>query len=97
MKLSDKPCYPLHIFDKKVNESVVIQAGLTFRERLIVAGFGNPKVYNPDIPMEEIESLYKEHDGDVRKMWEAVKSRNKHIKFMLEQVDSLIKELENEK
>ena len=42
MNLSDKPCYPLHIFDKKVNESVVIQAGLTFRERLIIALASNP-------------------------------------------------------
>ena len=92
MKLSDKPCYPT--MDDVAGE---FWEGLTFRERLIVAGFGNPKVYNPDIPMEEIESLYKEHDGDVRKMWEAIKSRNKHIKFMLEQVDSLIKELENER
>ena len=102
MKLSDKHCYPFvgkSLQNPNCEEEIFFEGngGLTFRERLIVAGFGNPKVYNPDIPMEEIESLYKEHDGDVRKMWEAVKSRNKHIKFMLEQVDSLIKELENEK
>jgi len=48
MKLANKPCYPLHIFDKKVNESVVIQAGLTFRERLIIALASNPYFFETD-------------------------------------------------
>ena len=40
MKLADKPCYPIHYKDDYGNES--IEAGLTFRERLIIALTSNP-------------------------------------------------------
>ena len=86
MNLADKPCYPY----RQTSQG----EGLTFRERLIIALSSNPKVFNPEIPMEEIERLYKEVDGSADKMWCAMKLRNGHIKFMFEQADAIIEELE---
>ncbi len=49
MKLADKPCYPeTYIDHNPIGLAIVTKVpGLTFRERLIIAGFGNPKVYDP--------------------------------------------------
>ena len=81
MKLANKPCYPLHIFDKKVNESVVIQAGLTFRERLIIALASNPAW------VTEMSGVYTSSDD----------FRDTVVKEIMLVADAIIKELENEK
>ena len=72
MKLSDKPCYPFRQSDSG--------AGLTFRERLIIAGMGNA-------------GLVVKFIGNDDKEYPDIKQTNIAI---IQQTDSLIKELENE-
>ena len=53
MNLSEKPCYPLSLttIDGQAMDNVDYDksketSGITFRERLVVAGFGNPKFFS---------------------------------------------------
>jgi len=69
MNLSDKPCYP----SEKLND--LYPKGLTLRERLIIAGFGNPKFFsdkgsmyinNEETPflLLQVDRLIKEMEGE---------------------------------
>jgi len=51
MKLSDKPCYPITPEQYYAEEDHPEITGLTFRERLIIEGFGNPNFFGKDIPL----------------------------------------------
>lgn len=48
MNLKDKPCYPVTF-----NNTEISCEGLTFRERLIIALAGNPKIVELFVPYQE--------------------------------------------
>ena len=76
MKLSDKPCYPT--MDDVAGE---FWEGLTFRERLIIALAGNPRI--------TFESIGDNGEGNL--------FPSKTANRIIQQADAIIKELENEK
>ena len=84
MNLADKPCYPVIYHDAEGNE--LVEAGVTFRERLIIALAGNPALIMVD---EKI----KDRNPDsvtTEKIVYPVQSTKAMIQF----ADAIIKELD---
>ena len=75
MNLSDKPCYAC------TDNKNFLQKGITFRERLIIALAGNPRI--------TFESIGDNGEGNL--------FPSKTADRIIQQADAIIKELENEK
>jgi hypothetical protein len=76
MRLADKPCYPFPYHDSDGNE--IVEIGISFRERLIVALASNPNVvrggYRMDTKIDKLkpdtEDLFNYADAIIKEMEE---------------------------